>query len=77
MRSTLIFLPLLAVVSSVLAAPTPNKCGWKPEKPDWKPKWKPDGKFDPKQPVPDPSRINERGVPNPFDEVELVQRIDC
>lgn len=76
MRSTLIFLPLLAVVSSVLAAPTPKCNGWKPgkpEKPDWKPKWP----LDVKLPIDDPQRINTRAVPDITHEVELMQRIDC
>ena len=68
---------MLALVSSILAAPTP-KCGWKPDwKADWKPKWKPDGKFDPAKPVHEISKINERAAPYPWDEADVIRRVDC
>ncbi|KAF1925230.1 uncharacterized protein M421DRAFT_424030 [Didymella exigua CBS 183.55] len=76
MRSTLILLPLMALLSSVLGAPAPNKCGYNPDKPDWKPKWK-DGKPDITTSAPVNPKINERAVPDPKEEVELEVRIDC
>ena len=65
MRSTLILLSMLALVSSIVAAPTPSKwCGWKPhdEKPDT---------------VPDPARINERAVPNAKTTINPPKMINC
>lgn len=51
MRSTMILLPLVALLSSVFAAPT-TKCGWRPgSKPDIT------------KPVPEPARINHRAAP--------------
>ncbi len=51
MRFSLTFMPILALTSSVIAAPTP-KCGWKHH-----------SKPDITEPISEPARINHRAAP--------------